>query len=148
MSPTTDTGTVAELLRELVHSSRMMPPQFETATMVGSLAAGLGALREVLDQLASWHERAAEGAVDAAGDGDIGYRASFDVAMQLSRAAMEVERATTAVEAAHQTADRISWPDADRVPERAPTDRSSRRLAPPSLFGAGETRREPAGISH
>lgn len=146
--PTTDAGTVAELLGELAHSSRLMPPQVETATMVGSLAAGLGALREVLDQLASWHERAAEGAVDAAGDGDVGYRSAFDVAMQLSQAAMELERATTAVAAAHQTADRISWPAADRVLDLAPADRSSRRLAPPSLFGAGETRRESAGISH
>lgn len=148
LDPTTDAGAVAELLRELAHSTRMMAPQAETATMIGSLASGLGALREVVDQLASWHERAAEDAVDVAGDGDVGYRSAFDVAMQLSQAAMEVERAATAVDAAHQTANRITWPAADKAPDRAPAVRSSRQLASPSLFGAGETRREPTGISH
>ena len=152
LDPTIDSDRVGELLRELAHATQMMAPQAETATMIGSLASGLAALRQVLDQLASWHERAAEGAVDVAGDGDVGYRGSFDVAMQLSQAAVEVERATTAVDAAQQTADRIHWPAVDQAPGRAPTRasavQSDRRLAPPSLFGVAETRHEPAVISH
>lgn len=147
LDPTIDSDTVGELLRELAHTTRTMAPPAETATMIGSLASGLGALRQVLDQLAGWHERAAEGAVDMAGDGDVGYRGSFDVAMQLTQAAMEVERATAAVDAARQTASRITWPTAGQTPGRAPARASDRQLAPPSLFGVAETRREPAGIS-
>jgi len=147
LDPTVDSERVGELLRELAHTTRTMAPQAETATMIGSLASGLGALRQVLDQLAGWHERAAEGAVEVAGDADGGYRSSFDVAMQLSQAAMELERATTAVASARQTADRIHWPDATQTPGRAPARASDRHLAPPSLFGAGEMPREPAGLS-
>ncbi|MTV25159.1 hypothetical protein FTX61_07000 [Nitriliruptoraceae bacterium ZYF776] len=147
LDPTTDTENLGELVRGLAHTTRTMGPTVETATMLGSLASGLGGLRQVLDQLAGWHERAADGAVGAAGDGDVGYRHSFDVAMQLSQAAMEVERATAAVNSAQQTAERISWPDADQTPNRVPAGRSDRKLAPPSLFGASETRREPAGIA-
>lgn len=147
LDPTTDSENLGELLRGLAHTTRTMGPTAETATMLGSLASGLGALRQVLDQLASWHERAADGAIDAAGDGDVGYRHSFDVAMQLSQAAMEVERATTAVTSAQQTAGRITWPAGDQTPNRVPAGRSDRQLAPPSLFGTSGTRREPAGIA-
>lgn len=147
LDPDTDSATVGELLRAIAHATRTMPPRAETATMIGSLASGLDALREALDQLAVWHERAADGAVDAAGDGDGGYRTAFDVALQLSQAAMEVEQAATAVEAAHHVAGRISWPAADQGSGRALAVRSDRRLAPPSLFGVAGTRHEPAGIS-
>jgi hypothetical protein len=147
LDPTTDTATVRELLRELAHTTRTMTGPAETATMIGSLASGLDALRQVLDQLSGWHERAADGAVDAAGDGDVGYRSAFDVAMQLSQAAMEVERAATAVAAAHQTASGITWPAADQQTGHAPVRRSERRLAPPSLFGIDDTRQQLAGIS-
>ena len=148
LDPTIDSERVREQLRELAHATQMMGSQAETATMIGSLASGIGALRHVLDQLARWHERAAEDAVDVAGDGEVGYRGSFDVAMQLSQAAMELERAATAVDAARQTAEGITWPDADLTTTRAPAGRSDRQLAPPSLFGVGETRRAPAGMSH
>lgn len=147
LDPTTDAETARELLRELVHTTRTMTPPAETATMIGSLASGLDALRQILDQLGGWHERAAEGAVDAAGDGDVGYRTAFDVAMQLSQAAMGVEQAASAVDAAHHSASRISWPGAGGEAGRAPAVRSDRRLAPPSLFGVSDTRPEPAGIS-
>lgn len=148
LDPTTDVETVRELLGELAHTTRSMTVQAETATMIGSLASGLGALRQVLDQLASWHERTAEGAVDATGNGDAGYRSSFDVAMQLSQAAMELDRATAAVDTAQHTAERIHWPAADPPPAPSPSARSERQLAPPSLFGAADSRPEPAGISH
>ena len=147
LDPAVDSEALGELLHGLAHSTRTMGPTVETATMLGSLASGLGALREVLDQLAGWHERAADGAIDAAGDGEVGYRHSFDVAMQLSQAAMEVERATTAVHGAQQSAERITWPDADQTPNRVRAGRSDRQPAPPSLFGASETRREPAGLA-
>lgn len=147
LDPTTDTETVRELLRELAHSTRTMAPVAETATMLGSLASGIDALREVLDQLSRWHERAADGAVDPSGDGDVGYRGAFDVAMQLSQAAMELERAARVVDTAHDTAGGITWPAADRQADRAPVRTSERRLAPPSLFGTGPTRQEPAAIS-
>ena len=147
LDPTTDTETVRELLHELAHTTRTMTRPAETATMIGSLASGLDALRQVLDQLSGWHEQAADDAVDAAGNGDVGYRSTFDVAMQLSQAAMEVERAATAVDAAHQTASRITWPGAGQHAGHAPARRSERRLAPPSLFGIDSTRHEPAGIS-
>jgi hypothetical protein len=148
LDPTTDTETARELLRELAHTTRSMTGPAETAAMIGSLASGLDALRQVLDQLSGWHERAADGAVDPAGDGDVGYRSAFDVAIHLSQAAMEIERAATAVDAAHQTASHISWPAAQQESSRVPAVRSERRLAPPSLFGIDDTRRqEPAGIS-
>ena len=147
LDPTTDTETVVELLRELAHTTRTTTRPAETATMIGSLASGLDALRDVLDQLAAWHERTADGAVDAAGNGDVGYRRSFDVAMQLAQAAMEVERAATAVDTAHHAASGIHWPAADQGPGRVPVRPSGRQLAPPSLFGADGPRLEPAGIS-
>jgi hypothetical protein len=147
LDPTTDTATVRELLRELAHTTRSMTGPAETATMIGSLASGLVALRQVLDELSGWHERAADGAVDAAGDGDVGYRYAFDVALHLSQAAMEVERAVTAVAAAHQTASHISWSAAEQRSSRVPAVRPGRRLAPPSLFGIDDPRQEPAGIS-
>jgi hypothetical protein len=147
LDPTTDVETVRELLAELAHTTRSMTGPAETATMIGSLASGLVALRQVLDELAGWHERAADGAVDVAGDGDVGYRRSFDVALQLSQAAMEIERAATAVDAAHQPASGIHWPATEQNTGRVPAVRSDRRLAPPSLFGIDGTRQEPAGIS-
>jgi hypothetical protein len=147
LDPTTDTETVRELLAELAHTTRSMTGPAETATMIGSLASGLDALRQVLDQLSAWHEQAADGAVDAAGDGDVGYRAAFDVALHLSQAAMEIERAATAVDAAHQPASGIHRPATEQNTGRVPAVRSDRRLAPPSLFGADGPRLEPAGIS-
>ncbi len=147
LDPTADVETVRVLLAELAHTTRSMPSTAETATMIGSLASSLVALRQVLDQLSAWHEQAADGALDAAGDRDAGYRAAFDVALHLSQAAMEIERAATAVDAAHQPASHISWPAAEQGPGRVPVRRSDRRLAPPSLFGIDDPRTEPAGVS-
>jgi hypothetical protein len=91
--------------------------------------------------------RARAGGTPPGGAGDGGYRTAFDVAMELSRAAMGVEQAATAVEAAHHAAGRISWPATDQNTGRALAVRSDRRLAPPSLFGVAGTRDEPVGIS-
>ncbi len=148
LDATTDVETVRVLLAELAHTTRSMTGPAETATMIGSLASSLVALRQVLDELSAWHERAADGAVDAAGDRDVGYRAAFDIALHLSQAAMEIERAARSVDAAHQPARHISWPAAERTPDRVPAVRSGRRLAPPSLFGTADPRQQPAGVSH
>lgn len=147
LDPTTDAETVGVMLRELAHNTRTMTPPPETATMIGSLASGLDALRGILDELSGRHERAADGAIDAAGDGDVGHRSSLDVAMHLAQAAMELERAATSAAAAHQTARGITWPAAERQPDRVTARPRERRLAPPSLFGADSARQQPAGLA-
>lgn len=142
----TDSETVQLLLRELAATTRTMTPPAETATMVGALAGGLAALREILDQLAGLHERSADTAVDVTGDGDAGYRGAFDVALQLSQAAMEVERAAASVEAAHHTARGLAWPSVTR-PANGMAGPPDRRLVPPSLFSDSRPHHDPAGIS-
>lgn len=146
LDPGTDAATACEVLRSLAHTTRTLGDPGDMPAMIESIGAGLDALRQVLDQLANWHERAADRMVDIAGDGDAGYRAAFDVAMQLWQAAIHVEQATTAVGEACTDADRIGWPTSQ--PARvAVTGHGDRQLAPPSLFGAGTPGSDPAGIS-
>jgi hypothetical protein len=145
LDPGIDAATAREVLHGLAHTTRTLDEPGDMPGMIESLGGSLGSLRQVLDQLANWHERTADQTIDTTGDGDGGYRAAFDVAMQLWQAAIHVEQATDAVAAARDPAGRISWP-----PIRPATHtggRAERSLAPPSLFGADTTRPDTAGIS-
>lgn len=109
---------------------------------LGSVSAGLVSLRQALDQLALWHDQAADSAATSDGNARSGYRHSIMAAARLRHATALVERASVEVDAAWAENGHIVWrpssdPHATKLhPEPAARTDSARRLPPTSAFGA------------
>lgn len=148
----TDAEEAQEALRGLAHASRTIARAGDSYPVLGSLSAGLASLRQVLDQLAGWHDDAASLAADDAGDPQVGYRHAIMAAARLRQAAALVERAGAEVDAAWNDNGRIAWqPEPPTKPNQPDTGHDltdrRRRLAPGSAFGAKPPGTDRDGLS-
>lgn len=131
--PRADADEAREALRGLAHATRIIDEAGDTYAVLGALSAGLASLGQSLDQLAEWHHRNADRAVTDTGSRDAGRRYAVEAADDLHDAATLLERVRAVVDEAWNVNGRIAWHPAPQPT----TPRPVRRLAEPSLFGAG-----------
>ena len=132
--PRADADTAREALRGLAHATRAIDEAGATYAVLGALSAGLASLGQSLDQLADWHYLNADRAVTDTGSREAGRRHAVAAADDLHEAATLLEQVRAGVDEAWNANGRIAWHPA---PEPTTTQRPVRRLAEPSLFGAG-----------
>lgn len=132
-----------DALRGLAHASQSLSHAADSYSILGSLSAGLISLRQTADQLAGWHDDAANSAVDAAGDPGAGYRHAVMAAARLRQASVLLERVSAEVDAAWAENGRVAWqPELLTEPVQPSADQNQdldsrrHRLAPGSAFGA------------
>ncbi|WP_053208211.1 hypothetical protein [Jiangella muralis] len=121
---------------------------------LGSVSAGLVSLRQALDQLALWHDRAAGRAADDDSEPRSGYRHAIMAAARLRHATALVQRASVEIDAAWAENGHIVWQPAPHPPaatiHRKPDEPTelARRLPPTSAFGASAGHEEAGGRGH
>lgn len=121
---------------------------------LGSVSAGLTSLRQALDQLALWHDQAADRAGADDGEPRSGYRHAIIAAARLRHATALIERATVEVDAAWAENGHIAWqPSSDPQavglhPEPGAPTESARRLPPTSAFGSSAAHEAAGGRGH
>lgn len=137
-----DAATAAEnALTALVDANSASTKIEDSYAVLGSLSAGLVSLRRVVDQLATWHDDAADRASGTSGDAPAGYRHAIMAAARLRQAATLLERTTAHVDAAWTDNGQIIWQPASQpraTQHLEPRGRPQRQLPPGSAFGGNE----------
>lgn len=98
------------LTRTLAHSTHEVPVPADSYAMLGDLTLTAGHLRQVCQQLSTWHQRVTDGAEyegeDTTGDGGT---ATVTAAHHLGQAAQALSAATDSLSAAHVANGRVRW---------------------------------------
>ena len=119
-NPTTDAAEASEALRGLAHASRSFEDPADTYAVLGDLLAGVRALQQVLDQLATAHSTNQVRAYDDAGNQGAGASHALAAGAELRQAAALLDAVHDRVDAAIGASGRIAWRPApsDSVPAR------------------------------
>lgn len=108
-NPNTDAAEASEALRGLAHASRVFEDPADTYAVLGDLLAGVGSLRQVLDQLATAHMTNGVRAHDDAGDQTAGATDALAATAELQQAAALLDGVHGRVDAAMAASGRIAW---------------------------------------
>lgn len=107
--PTTDAAEASEALRGLAHATIHIDRPAQIYPVLGDLLSGVRSLRQVLHQLASTHVAGQPRAFNDHGDAAAGARDALAAAEELHQAATLIDAAHDRLDAAMNTAGRISW---------------------------------------
>lgn len=139
-------ATAREALRGLAHATQAIPDPADSYTLLGSVHAGLASLRQVVDQLADWHERHTPTAATP-DPREVGRQVAAEIAAaQLREAAAFLGRAGGLVAAAWSHNGRVIWEPEPPAPP--PPEGRSRRLATPPSFDALPRSGDSCGLTY
>jgi hypothetical protein len=131
-NPAVDATDAARALRALAHETRTIESPTQVYQTIGALSEALYALGQSLDQIADWHERNLEHAMNDDGDRQAGRHDATAAALLLRDAANQARAVNRPLREAFAHNGRIVW-NYDRI-EAAEQDRA-RPLPPASAFG-------------
>ncbi|TWE13082.1 hypothetical protein [Rudaeicoccus suwonensis] len=131
-NPAVEATEAARALRLLARETRTIESPTHVYQTLGALSEALYALGESLDQLADWHERNVEHAMNDDGDRTAGRQDATAAALLLRDAATLARRVKGPLREAFAHNGRIAWsPDHIEAAER----NRARPLPPASMFG-------------
>lgn len=116
-NPHADAVEAAEALRALAHASRGVEDPAVLYPVIGELLTGVGALGQVLGQLADAHTIHLARALDDAGNPASGQAWALGAADELRHAAALLERIETRLDSASRRASHVAW-QPEPEPER------------------------------
>ena len=108
-NPLADAVEASEALRALAHASRSVDDPAVLYPVIGDLLVGVGALGQILRQLADAHTIHQTRALDDAGNPASGQAWALGAADELRQAAALLERVEERVDSASRRASRVAW---------------------------------------
>lgn len=135
-----DAATAAEAALISLARATASTELADSYAVLGSVSASLVSLRQILDQLATWHDIHADRAAGTGTDPRAGYRHAVMAAARLRQATNLAERTGAHVDAAWADNGHIVWqpgPDAEAPGRGVDADGRAepRRLPPATAFG-------------
>lgn len=105
-----DAVAIESKTRGLAHSTRDVPKPSDSYQMLGELSGAVDNLAQVLDQLATWHNRVEDGVHYDGEAGDL-YGNAEAAGSQLKAAALALKDARANIDQAHQFNSVVRWRD-------------------------------------